>query len=254
MLQTLRWYRRNEGAIRPRLPLLRNRCPSGVEFAFVGNNHPIVDLPFVHGVLERFPATARQRMALKHVSVEPPLWFAHDALPNAPKVTVDPEEYMSLTAIVPSYVDYAQSKVSVYDISLQAASARIQRIIYAEALAHEFAHLVVVNELYGNNGFKLRFPNGTTVDSFEWLLSFGELVDRSGGPISHYLSAYCDAEGKLLRGDNRLTPINEAMAECVAAYLFGFAYHPNDRGLTPFEGKADLKKAVKDYLNATRVK
>ncbi len=248
---TLAWYEQHALDIQARLPKQVKRRPNYTpDFTITGRESSIFGLNDIYGILNLFPQAARKRMKLNEVHVAAPLWFAHDALPNMPKVTKELSEALTPTAIVPSFVEYGPKKVTVYAMD-ESVPAPVQKIVYMEALTHEFAHLVTVFELYSEKVTLL--IKGKKTDAFDWFANFANLVDDAG-PISHYASAYCDEAGKLLAKPDPLLPINEAMAECIAARLLNFAFRlDRDGGLEPFGKHPELRQAVDDYLHAQRV-
>lgn len=255
MAGTIEWYGQNEATIMGRLPKSTN-TPTGITV------HGMLDTltpAEIYGVFRRFPTQARQRMIVRTVTMFDPLWFSKDSMPNAPKVTLNVQDAISETAIVPSFVQYTMDTtqwcgygghIQLYTIHETAATLAVRKIIHTQALCHELAHCLITPEL--REGCTLMFPNETfhTVKLFS---DFSKLANRFG-PISHYASAYCDKDGILLEKDTQL-PINEAMAEAITAYLLGFAYQPNSNGLHPFEGarRKELWPLIYNYLHATRM-
>lgn len=259
MARTIKWYGQKVATIAGRLPKGAKNKPSATQFTVDGKLDTL-NMAQIYGVLQRFPAQARRRMNLRTITVTGPLWFSTDSMPNAPKVTMSVHDAISETAIVPSFVQYTKDTtqwcgysghIQLYAIHETAATLAVRKIIHTQALCHELAHCLITPELHG--GCTLMFPNETFHTS-KLFSDFSKLADRFG-PISHYASAYCDKDGKLLEKPDPRLPINEAMAEAITAYLLGFAYQPNSNGLHPFEGarRKELWPLIYNYLHATRM-
>lgn len=219
----------------------------------------------VASVLRHFPVNARKRMVLGDIKADPSLWFHRDSATKGPTPTTDKEQALSPTAIIPSYVAYGKDgedseewcgftpRITLFSVPTDIVpNDGVRYIVHLEGLVHELAHAILAPELYSQ--CMLHFPGVRSVRahsvSVSAFVSEAEAVVNECGPISHYASVYYGEDGKLRKGG--LTPINEALAEAIAAYLLGFAFRLDGTGLDPFAGRERLRNLVHDYLHASR--
>lgn len=257
MFATLNWYRQNLGQLGQLLPRATDQPPPTPVVSLDnpdGLGHAL-SLELVNGVLAIFPPSARERMTVGKVTTKPPLWFHRDSVGEKPVVTELVAEAISPTAIVPSHVLHAaasnvwcgfDTSVGLFRIG-EAVEEDVRLVVHLQGLTHELAHSIVTPELHAD--CVLRFEDGREVPALTFFTEFHNLAN-SCPPISHYASAYTDAAGQLIAG---LTPLNEALVECITAHLLGFAFRLDGTGLDPFAGREALHQAVIAYLNAKRV-
>jgi hypothetical protein len=258
MRDTLDWYE-NSGVELPPIP--------ETAFSFPVENQDLIELSEteIGGLFALFPENARNRSILRKVVGQSPTWFHRDSTSEQPKATPNEADAMSPTAIVPSYIDYTPwSKLKVpkadiwmYQISQNAASKEVRRIVLAEGFIHEIGHSIVQPALYLND-HNLKFPNGRIVNGLDAMLHFAELAEQHP-PISHYASTYRGPNNKFESDNpedyNIKTAISEEMCESIAAYLLGFAYcGDNLRGKNPFVDRPEIRDFVRDFLNAELIK
>lgn len=264
MRETLAWYEQQEGDLLRRVPkpALNTfvRDAPVIPLTQRGGTGAMLTHKQVLGVISRFPRQAKRRMMVQEIMMSPPLWFSMTSVPGNFQATNNFLLALSPTAIVPSMVDFEPNTtnwcgyhgiVLLYDISPAVATLQTRQLVHMQGLCHELAHCIVTPELL--RGCNLLFSgHSDPVDSDTWFTHFSDLVNQSA-PISHYASAYCGEDGKLLEGSDPLTPINEALVECITALLLGFAFRMDGTGLDPFAGRKELRQAVWDYLRARRV-
>lgn len=215
------------------------------------------------GLLSLFPDNARKRSILRVVVGQPAAWFHQDSTSEQPKITTNPAEALSETAIVPSYIDYTpwnELRVPTADIWLfkipqTAVSPKVKKLVLAEGFVHEIGHSIVQPALYVRD-HTLKFPDGKIVNGLEAMLHFAELAEQHS-PISHYASTYRGPNNKFESDKpnyNVKTAISEEMCETIAAHLLGFAYCGNDsRGKNPFADRPEVRDFVRGFLNAELV-
>lgn len=260
---TLAWYEDHLVDLSGRLPAPKRKCPSGVKIEIAANPEvpQFLSLPDIYGVLKRFPHSARRRMTLGGVAMTGARWFHRDSTAARPDLTEHREEALSETAIIPSMITFPTDPeswwqhsgiISLFAIQQEVASPGVRRLVHLQGLAHELAHAFVTAELYED--CQLRFPEASAPVSAAHF--FAELYDAINGcpPISHYASAYTGAGGQLIPHEEAgLTPLNEAICECIAAQVLGFAFRLDGTGLDPFQGRWHLRQMVEAYLRAERV-
>jgi len=85
------------------------------------------------------------------------------------------------------------------------------------------------------------------------MLQFAELAEQHP-PISHYASTYRGKNNKFESDNpnyNVNTAISEEICEAIAAHFLGFAYSgDNARRKNPFADRPEVRKFVRDFLNA----
>ncbi len=207
-----------------------------------------------------FPLSALARSNIRSIRVMGSRWFHRESTPSNPKVTTDPTQALSPTAIVPSFISHDEenntSHIVLYAMDKGVVPLYIQRIIHSQSLAHELAHGFVTRELYGTDDLTLALYNGARVDAFDYLCRIAEII-TSSGPISHYASAYLVPGTNNLPEDpvQHLLGISENTVESIAALLLGFAFQPDgEDSLFPFSGtKEALHDHVCDYLEAIAI-
>lgn len=270
---TVRWYEENKDELRRRLNWLVGAHPrvcklvpgvSGTVTVELGG-HSDLSEEDVASVFCRFPEEARRRMSLKSIEGSPTLWFHRDSRPGAIRPTPYRDEALSPTAIIPSYIEYVKDerawcgfsgRVMLYTVPSDVVPDEdVRRVVHLEGLVHELAHSFITPELY--NDCELWFVgDGKTPNrqlNTEFFVAEAWATVNSSAPVSHYASSYTDKGGKLLEGEKHgLTPLNEALAEGVAALLCGFAYRTDGTGLEPFRGRRRLFQLVSRFLRAQR--
>jgi len=257
MVNTLAWYQDNQAEIMRRLPPQREDCVMRLEIALRDIGRPAhLSIADVNSLLNAFPASAISRMALNSIVMGGSLWFHRDSVPGKPKPTRNAEEALSLTAIIPSMITYPidpmswwgnGGEITLFAVPDSLANKNVRHIIYLEGLAHECAHAIVTGELQTDCRF--RFPDDHEVEALQFFAELSDVVNEHP-PISHYAGAYTGPDGKLLDG---LLPLNEALAECIAARLLGFSYRADGTGLEPFKNREKLLTMVDTYLSLTRI-
>ena len=99
----------------------------------------------------------------------------------------------------------------------------------------------------------MKFPDGRLVNGLEAMLQFAELAEQHP-PISHYASTYRGKNNKFESDNpnyNVNTAISEEICEAIAAHFLGFAYSgDNARRKNPFADRPEVRKFVRDFLNA----
>lgn len=260
MRKTIDWYASQEDKIRTLLPAQRAEL-----FPYPLQERLLVGL--TQGMLVKlmnlYPEQARQRFALRQVVGQQPNWFSEDSLKEGrPIPTTDPGKAISSTAIIPSYitpwVDAEKDKrhdIWLYTIRKEdVPSLVVRKIILSEGFVHELAHTLVNPALY-YKGYELILPNGEKVDGLEFVLkTFGELAEQRP-PISHYASSYRNANGKFdTEIHGYITPVNEELCECIAAYLLRFVFcEDHGRRFSPFADRPQIGSFVSNFLHATAV-
>src|SRR3989344_211575 len=254
MRETLDWYK-NSGVMLPAIATDKN-LPHPIE------NQDLIGLSNreLVGLLHLFPENARNRSILRKIVGQPSTWFHRDSTSEQPIPTTNPEEALSPTSIVPSYTDYTPwrelkvptADIWLYKIPKNAASKDVTRIILSEGFVHELGHTIVQPAFYIDN-HTLKFPDGRLVNGLEAMLQFAELAEQHP-PISHYASTYRGKNNKFESDNpnyNVNTAISEEICEAIAAHFLGFAYSgDNARRKNPFADRPEVRKFVRDFLNA----
>lgn len=255
MERTIDWYIRSGVS----LPDLLYNKP--FNFQIENDSNVLLSREELGGLLHLFHQNARARSILRKVVGKPATWFHKDSTGKNPKPTTNPEDALSPTAIIPSYIDYdtwVKTKVPSADIHLYALPENIQpqvrRIIAAEGFVHEVAHSIFQPALYSEN-YKLLLPDERIVDGFDAMLQFAKLAEHHP-PISHYASTYREPDNKFPSESQKMnTAISEEMAETVAAYILGFAFCGDDnKGKNPFRDRPQIHDLVGKLLRAQLVK
>ncbi|MBT6774756.1 hypothetical protein HOA91_05295 [Candidatus Woesearchaeota archaeon] len=254
MKNTIAWYEQNKEELLARLPQATNQ-----PFGFRTRNREQIQLPTseLAALLHLFPEQARERSLLKYIIGKPETWFHSDSTDSNPVPTTNLEEAISPTAIIPSFHEVTRkgwpdyTNIWLYQISPEACSEDVKKIILTEGFVHELAHTINAPALYFQN-YNLKLPDGTVVDAFQYVHQFANLAENHS-PISHYSSTYRTADNKF-NPENLLTAINEELAETVAAYLLNFAFCDDSRGMNPFADRPEVKEWTDNFLNAKLVK
>lgn len=264
MKPTIEWYRANVTELSRMLRLGSRRgatSPMTVSFQAEGGTSPIGHKAMLT-LIGRFPTAAVARSNLKRVVVKPPAWFHSDSVGGTPRLTENASEALSPTAIIPSMVTYEEDDsqpcgfsgtIVLFDLTPHGLSDEVQQIIHTQGFVHEFGHTIVTPQLHGEDKLpKLRFPGGNEMSGAKYLLGFQNAV-ASCPPISHYASAYMQG-GKLREMANSpLTPLNEVIAETMAAINLRFAFRLDGTGLEPFRDRNQLADYITQFLVAENV-
>jgi hypothetical protein len=258
MRETLEWYK-NSGVVLPTIVTDKN-LPHSIE------NEELIGLSRgeVAGLFYLFPKNAQNRSILRKVVGQPTTWFHRDSTSEQPIPTTNKEEALSLTSIVPSYIDYTPwgelkvptADIWLYQIPHDATSEEVRKIVLAEGFIHEVGHSIVQPALYIEKHI-LKFPDGKLVNGLEAMLQFAELSERHP-PISHYSSTYRGKNNKFESDNpnyNVNTAISEEMCEAITAHFLGFAYSGNDaRSKNPFADRPEVRTFVRNFLNAELIR
>ncbi|MFA6529096.1 MAG: hypothetical protein WCT46_06190 [Candidatus Gracilibacteria bacterium] len=197
------------------------------------------------------------------------MWFEKESTPTTPRVTNNPSEALSETAIIPSYTDYGSPSIEAgklaADIHLyaihSAGDSRIAKIITVQGLVHEIAHCVSAQIIWGddcNLAFKDgTLMDGTLMDGMSFIAKFCELTENLPS-MSHYSGFYRNADGSYPGGSNAqevqklLIAASEELAESITAYLLGFTYCEDnpERCLDPFKDRPMVRDLVAKFLEA----
>jgi hypothetical protein len=257
----LEWYESTSSILLYRLS--RGHARGKLPYQVSGRRRLHLTIAQLNDLFHLFPEQARQRSVLRRIEGRQSTWFHRDSLNGRPLPTTKLSEALSQTAIASGFTDYAewnktsdpQCDIHLYHIRRSVCSSTVQYIRQAEVFVHEFAHSIIAPVIYGGKKakYKLRLPNGRIVNGFNYLTRKFAPVAESQLPISHYSSAYRDANGKF-KSDVIFTAINEEMAECITAYLLGFIFcDDKDRDLIPFVNRGELLQIVHNFLYAERV-
>ncbi|MEK6899324.1 MAG: hypothetical protein AABW79_04485 [Nanoarchaeota archaeon] len=257
MRETLEWYK-DSGIEMPEI--------NEMSFPYPIENGGLIELSEreLGGLLALFPENARRRLILRKVVGQPSTWFHGSSTNEQPRPTTNQAEALSLTAIIPSYIDYTPwtelkvptADIWLYKIPQNSASEEVRKIVLAEGFIHELGHGIVQPALYVKD-HNLKFPDGKIVNGLDAMLHFAELAEQHS-PISHYASTYRGLNNKFESDRpnyNAKTAISEEMCETIAGYILDFSYCGNDaRGKNPFADRLEIRDFVGNFLNAELVK
>ncbi len=266
MKRTIDWYQSIVNQSEIKLPSFPQTEDAGLESAISMDdriipveNPELIELSAAEmsGLISLFPAQAIERSILRNIVGRPISWFHKDSTSDAVKTTEDIYQAISMTAIVPSFIGYEiDPKTGFYtaDIHIyklpEFVSPEVRKMIIYEGSLHELAHSFIFPALYDEYDLIFR---GEKKSCFDVMMDFAKIAEPHA-PISHYASGYRSDDGKFKKGKYPLMPIDEEMAESVAAYMLNFVYcKEEDRRLDPFKDRPEVKTFIEDFLKAEKV-
>ena len=254
---TIDWYSANHAYLSEQLP---GTSRAYFPFPVVHTRNVQLTKGELSGAWRLFPVPARKRSLLRKVVGTPETWFHKNCTQHEILTTTDHRKAVSPTAIVPAFTSTEywrktgkpKCDVFLYRVDNEACSPEVRNIILKEAFVHEIAHTLFYPAWYLN--YKLKLPNGKTVDGKEYLTRFADLAEHRK-PISHYAANYRGEKGKFeskKKNYDIVLAINEEFAETVAAKLLGFSFCDKDekRSKKPFADRPELSDFVDDFLHA----
>jgi len=207
------------------------------------------------------PPNALERSVFRKVVSKPETYFLPDAsqrlTSDQDPTTQNPENAMSLTAIVPSFylpVSLTESDIWLYDISQDAVpDKKVREIILAEGFVHELGHALNFLARYKGGDQLFEMPNGQKMTGTDCMDRFGELFEKISEPMSHYSSGYHKGN-EFYNPNNPSLTVDEELSETIAAYQLGFVFSRSpDRRFQPFIDRPEVEKFTREYLNARKI-
>jgi hypothetical protein len=250
MALTIDWYTKHQDELIKRTPVAAEESSP---FTLEDTSHFHILPEEVSGLLQLFPYKARTRSRLATGSIigKSTIYFARDATPEKITTTNNPEQALSLTAIIPSYTDNSRwqetgnlsSDIWLFELP-SSIPDNVKKIIHAEGLIHEFAHTVTTQAFYTDG--VLHLPNKEVISGFDFMIRFAQAAENHP-PISHYSSFYRKS-GEEFKDS---LAIEEEFVETVTARLLGFAYSNDpERRTDPLKDRPEIIEMVENFLNA----
>jgi hypothetical protein len=250
MKKTIEWYR-DSGITLPNMSLTES-MPITIANTYLLN----LSHQEIAGLYNLFPENARRRNVVDTITGKSGLYFHRNSTMEDITTTLDSNEAISPTAIVPSYIGYSgtgRGHINLYKL-LSNLPESVKSIISSQGLVHELSHGIIHPTLDSENypGYSLKFSDGKIVSGVDAMIEFAEMTEKHQ-PISLYASLYRKDfsnpdSGSVFRA------IREDCAETIAAYLLGFAYCEDDqRSGEPFADRPEIKEFVRNFLEAKLV-
>lgn len=262
MAPTIQFYEENAKAFFHKIPERGESLSFDVEVR--GQEHIHLTGDQLQGLLSLFPASSQERSILKSITGLPSQWFHRDSLGGRPQPTTNIAEAISPTAIIPSYVYYDKSKngngfdahIQLFEIPGDIVSDEVRSVIHAQGLVHEIGHSIVAPAVYGDP-VMVRTSEGLEMDVYDIFMQFAKIAENFS-PVSHYSSAYRDADNKFKRDKDDsnvlLTAISEEMVESMTARLLNFvSTNDESRVLDPFHDRPEIEKLIDQFLYSVKV-